>query len=233
MTGAIAPIDGSLVHALHKRWKSTKTGPAAAPEHDDVRIRIHRCLSWMQRVEELAAADGDERTLDTALIFQWIALNSLYGRWDASQRCPVEDRVALRSFLDRILAADADGVVRSVLEEHKRLVSALLEDAYLSKYFWEDPTEVRARQSRKAMFDARTWYLEGKHGLILERVLERIYLARCQLVHGAATHGSRLNRTALKRCSTMMGHVLPACLVVIMDHAWREDWGGLCYPPKV
>ena len=232
MPSPLAPIDGSMVHALSRHWKPTKTGPASTPEHEDVRIRVHRCLSWMQRVEELAAGDEEGDALDSAIIFQWVALNGLYGRWDPVQRFPVEDRVSLRAFLDRVVAADADGRVKHVLDEHRRLVSSLLEDEYLSKYFWEDPTDLRARQSKKAMFDARTWYVEGRYRLILERVLERVYLARCQLVHGAATHGSTLNRTALKRCSMMMGHLLPAMLLVIMDHVWdTRDWGDLCYPP--
>lgn len=59
----------------------------------------------------------------------------------------------------------------------------LLEDEFLSHFFWKEPTLKRARQSKKAMFDARTWYLEQRWLLIMERYMERIYLIRCQLVH--------------------------------------------------
>ena len=38
-------------------------------------------------------------------------------------------------------------------------------------------------------------------------------------------------RTALKRCSIMLGHLLPALVTVIADHGADEDWGELCYPP--
>lgn len=55
---------------------------------------------------------------------------------------------------------------------------------------------------------------------------------RCQLVHGAATHNSRLTRTSLRRCSTMLDHLLPAVLVVLIDHGADADWGPLCYPPQ-
>lgn len=39
--------------------------------------------------------------------------------------------------------------------------------------------------------------------ILLDRLIERVYLLRCQLIHGAVTCGSKLNRTALKR-STLM-----------------------------
>ncbi len=58
-----------------------------------------------------------------------------------------------------------------------------------------------------------------------------MYLLRCQLVHGAATFGSRLNRTALKHCTTLMQLLMPAMLLVWIDHGAEEDWGLLCYPP--
>ena len=54
---------------------------------------------------------------------------------------------------------------------------------------------------------------------------------RCQLAHGAATYGGKLNKTSLRRSVTMMGHLLPAVLLVWIDHGAREDWGTMCYPP--
>jgi hypothetical protein len=81
------------------------------------------------------------------------------------------------------------------------------------------------------MFDARTWYLEGRWGMILDRVVDRIYLLRCQLTHGAATYGGSLNRRSLKHCATMLGHLMPAVILVVIDHGRDEDWGPMCYPP--
>ena len=54
---------------------------------------------------------------------------------------------------------------------------------------------------------------------------------RCQLVHGAATYGGKLNRTSLKRCVVMMQRLLPALPSVRIDHGADEDWGPMCYPP--
>ena len=67
--------------------------------------------------------------------------------------------------------------------------------------------------------------------VILKRVVDRVYLMRCQLVHGAATRDGRLNRRPLRRCTMMMDRLMPAFLLVLIDHGWSEDWGSLCYPP--
>jgi hypothetical protein len=50
-------------------------------------------------------------------------------------------------------------------------------------------------------------------------------------MHGAATHGGKLNRDSLRRCSIMLGHLLQAALLVLIDHGSDEDWGEMCYPP--
>jgi hypothetical protein len=133
--------------------------------------------------------------------------------------------------MDRILALDADGHVAEVLKGQRGLVMKMLDDEYLSQYFWEEPSQKRANQSKKAKYNAQTWYHEGNWTLILDRVLDRVYLVRCQLVHGAATHGSKLNRTAVHRCCSLLGRLLPAILTVMIDHGADEDWGTMCYPP--
>ena len=83
------------------------------------------------------------------------------------------------------------------------------------------------------MYDARTWYTQRRWVQILDRILERVYLMRCQLVHGAATYGGRLNRTSLRRCVMMMQRLLPAFLVAWIDRGADVDWGAMCYPPLV
>jgi hypothetical protein len=39
------------------------------------------------------------------------------------------------------------------------------------------------------------------------------------------------NRASLKRCVVMMQRLLPALLLVWIDHGADEDWGPMCYPP--
>ncbi len=221
------PAAAPSVRDLRRRWKPTKERLLQEKCGERIRIRIHRALSWLARLEELA----EGAPLDTVLIYRWIALNSLYGNWDADARQPVSDRASLSTFLDRVLALDRDGRLHDVLLQQRELVMSLFEDAYLVRYFWEEPSEQRARKSQKTKFAARNWYLEHNDRLLLGCVLERIYLLRCQLIHGAATFGGKLNRTALRRCCDMLGRLLTAMLLVIIDHGADVDWGPLCYPP--
>jgi len=161
-------------HELRRRWKPKKEALLKTREDHPTCIRLHRAFSWLARCEE--DADGD---LDLTLLCFWIAFNGLYGVWDEVRREPLPDRESWRTFLDRLLAIDASNYISIMLRNERDLVMSILNDEYLSGFFWEDPSEIRASKSKKAKFDARTWYIEGKWRMILDRLLERIYLLRC------------------------------------------------------
>ena len=225
MNTEIATIQ--TVHDLRRRWKPHKERLLAANGEQATSIRFHRACSWMARVEQMP--EGQDH--DLGLVGLWIAFNSLYGQWDSQKREPCPDRESWRAFVDRILKLDHEGYVPGALQEHKRLVISLLDDEYLSGFFWQEPSAVRAKQSRKAAHNAQTWYIEQRWTVVLDEILNRVYVMRCQLVHGAATYGGKLNRTSLKHCVTMMQQLLPALLLVWIDHGADEDWGPMCYPP--
>jgi len=215
------------VRDLRHRWKPHKERLMAARGEQATSIRFHRACSWMARVEQMP--EGQDH--DLGLVGLWIAFNSLYGQWDSQKREPCPDRESWRAFVDRILKLDHEGYVPGALQEHKRLVISLLDDEYLSGFFWQEPSAVRAKQSRKAAHNAQTWYIEQRWTVVLDEILNRVYVMRCQLVHGAATYGGKLNRDSLKRCVVMMQRLLPAMLLVWINHGADEDWGPMCYPP--
>ena len=134
--------------------------------------------------------------------------------------------------MDRVLALDKGGHRVSVLTKHKKLVMSILDDNYLGDYFWKDPSAERAKQTTRDKRQAKTWYLEKRWALVLEALLERICLLRCQLVHGASSYASRMNRRSLRRSVTMLGLLLPAILNVWIASGADEDWGAMCYPRK-
>lgn len=213
------------VRALRRRWKPNKERLIQQRQDHPTNIRIHRACSWIQRVED------NRDDLDGSLLSQWIAFNALYGQWNAAARQTMPDRDSWRQFLDRILRIDEDRHVVNVLQQHKRLVMSLLEDPFLSNHFWKDPAQRHAGRAKGIAFRAASWYIEGRWTMILDEVLDRVYLLRCQLTHGAATCGGRLNRTALRRASLILGHLVPVFVLVIADRGADEDWGALCYPP--
>ena len=215
------------VRDLRRRWKPHKKRLVAIPGKQPTSIRFHRACSWMARVEQMP--DGQDH--DLALVSLWIAFNALYGQWDGQKRGPCPDRESWRAFIDRILELDRTGHVAAMFQQHKRLVISLLDDEYISAYFWQEPTATRAKSSRKAAHNAHAWYVERRWTQILDEILARVYVMRCQLVHGAATYGGKLNRTSLKRCVMMMQRLLPAILLVWIDHGADKNWGPMCYPP--
>lgn len=231
------------VRDLRRRWKPHKQRLAEASSAHPTAVRFHRACSWLRRAETLdgqAPEDADvqesgnegEDDLDLRLLCRWVALNALFGRWDSAGGRPMLDKECCDRFIDRVLKLDVDRHLATMLTDHKKLVMALLDDEFLSRFYWADPTDKQAAKSKKAKFDARTWYLQDNWTMVISRVIERVYLARCQLAHGAATFGSKQNRKTLRRADLMLGHLLPAILRVWIDRGADEDWGELCYPPS-
>ena len=220
--------DGEMIRQLRRRWKPIKQRLTEQQKSHPTNIRFHRACSWLRRVEQM----DEESDLDLALTCRWIAFNALYGQWDPVLGEPRPDRECWRRFLDRVLALDGEKRLVDVLMTHKRLVLAILDDAYVAGFFWKSPSTERAVKTTRDRRQAATWYLQKRWALLLEHVVERIYLLRCQLLHGAATYGSKLNRTSLRRCTRMLGLLLPTVLAVWIEHGADEDWGAMCYPPQ-
>ncbi len=218
----------SVVRVLRRRWKPAKERLAAQRNDHPTNVRFHRACSWLQLAEQSVTEDD----ADTRLLAQWVALNALYGQWDPARREPCGDRGAWRSFLDRIRNLDADHTIPALLEKDRKLVLAILDDAYLATFFWRDPSVERALRQTNDRRDAPTWYFEKRYPRLLEETLERVYLLRCQLLHGAATWGGTLNRGCLRRCSAFMDDLMPVVIGVWIDHGCDEDWGPMCYPPQ-
>ena len=219
--------DAATVRDLRRLWKPHKERLSAQVIEHSTNVRFHRACSWLQRVELM----GDD-DLDMALLGQWVGFNSLYGQWDHEVREPVADNVCWKHFLERMLELDRGHHVVDILVNNKPLIMSIFDDEFLSRYYWQDPTDKRANQSKKTKFEARTWYLQGNWLLIIDRLFERIYFLRCQLVHGAATYNSSLNRAAIRHCSKAMDHLLRAFLLVWINYGSEEDWGIMCYPPS-
>jgi hypothetical protein len=61
-------------------------------------------------------------------------------------------------------------------------------------------------------------------------ILQRVYVLRNQVIHGAATFESSMNREQMKVCNTFMyGFLLRVINVMIKNNT--KDWGQINYPP--
>jgi hypothetical protein len=216
------------VPELRERWLPHKERFNLAGSGHPTAVRFHRACSWLEEAEHLDA----EEQADHILIFQWTAFNALYGQWDVQRHESLSDRLSWQVFLTRMLDLDATEHLVTLLQQDRRLVLTILGNAYLNGYFWHDPCCQNAgKAGRSWRHKAEGWYAQKDWKLVLEKLVDRIYLLRCQLVHGAATLRSKMNRTAVKHCTTMMRKLLPTLLLVWIDHGADEDWGIMCYPP--
>jgi hypothetical protein len=189
-------------------------------------IRVHRSLSWLKRSEELA-----EDQPDVKFMLLWISLNSLYSHWDGERSAPAQESSARGHFVKRICEWDSKLIGQS-LHGHRGLVKKLLENAYLSNVFWRDPENAKAKGW--ATQDAN--YLDRNlkardYDKLLDQVLERLYVLRGQLMHGAATGGGKLNRQTLKYSLWLLQLLVPLVIQIVMEHGANDDWRDLCYPP--
>ncbi len=129
---ATAPL---TVRKLRERWQPHKDRLDGLRNSHPTSVRFHRACSWLEEAERL----DPERQADQILLHQWIAFNALYGQWDLNLHEPVGDRTSWQVFLSRMLDLDAAGHLVKLLQENRRLVLTVLGNAFLSRYFWQDP----------------------------------------------------------------------------------------------
>lgn len=194
--------------------------------HQNWQIRVHRAISWLKR-----AAQFSQDQPEAKLLFLWIGFNSLYSRWNAERNAPDQDSQARRDFLDRLCVWDGP-LFTEVLRKSRGLARKLLSDPYLSDVFWKEPDHPKARgwATEDASFFDRN-LAAGKAALVLNQTMQRVFVLRGQLVHGASTGGSRLNRGSLKYCLMILELLVPLFVHVTIEHGCHDEWPELCYPP--
>ncbi len=215
-------LDPAALRARYKRHCATTDGI-----YQNWQIRLHRSLSWFAR-----AVEFPEDELEARFLYLWIALNSLYSRWDPERNAPDVDTHARTRFIERVCTLDP-GVLGEALHTHRGLVRAILGDPYLSSIFWRNPDDPKAKGRATQDVNYLDRHLKHReHALLLNQVLDRLFILRGQIVHGASTRGSRLNRTALRRGTQALGQFLPLILHVVIELGCDDDWPALCYPPE-
>jgi hypothetical protein len=216
------------IRDLRRMWKPHKERlNALVTEGHPTCIRFHRACSWLGR----GASALESNDLDVALVSQWVAFNALYGQWDAVKCEPKPDASTWRDYLHRILKLDGEQHLGRMLRDHRPLIMTVFRNQFLSRNFWQNPCENGTQGANKASRDAANWYADERWFPLLKSLFDRIYFLRCQLVHGAATYESDLNREALKYCSMTLDHFVRGFLYVLIHHGADEDWGSMCYPP--
>ena len=190
------------------------------------RVRLWRAISWYQ------CAEGYSEDHDISFITLWIALNACYAISATGLPDNVQEQVAFQRLAEKLVKLDKQGTIYDCL---RRNYSKLVDNKFLFKPFFKaqaDDTvdwECLFASDKK---DART-ALALNHptatATALGIVLDRLYLLRNQLVHGAATYNSKLNRDQIIDGKNMLMELLPIIIRLMFDHT--RDWGPIPYFP--
>ncbi|MCB1615638.1 MAG: hypothetical protein KDI30_06465, partial [Pseudomonadales bacterium] len=142
-------------------------------------------------------------------------------------------RKSFKQFIQQLVELDSDrhfynclwknysGFVRSLIE-NRFVFSPFWGSHYAGNHDWEDSYE----RSKKAAFNALA---NERVSVLLEIVLDRLYVLRNQLMHGGATYQSQVNRSQVKDGCRMMTELLPVIITIMMQHA-DKGWGQIYYP---
>lgn len=205
---------------LRRRFK------AIAQEQRDANqafsVRVWRGLSWLERAEKAVDAEGQ-------FISLWIAFNAIYGHMQGDgMNAP--DHGSWQAFLAGIVKADGEDRLGQIMWADQRYILRLVDNQYLFRPFWlgqADADKKLARNRRNVMVHLQNRSTVG----VFQELFERLYVLRQQVFHGAATSGSKLNRSYLKAAASLMSKIIPAMIEVMVAAGPRTDWGNICFPP--
>ncbi|PNE04183.1 hypothetical protein A15D_00363 [Alcanivorax sp. MD8A] len=194
---------------------------------DNLGLRVHRALSWLNRAEQ--EADPDSR-----FIFLWIAFNAAYAT-EIDDREGLSEQGAFNAFLGKLNDLDTSKrLSQLVWTAYSGAIRVLLDNPYVFPSFWDyqkgNKTEAQWQQSFDAAKKAANHALARQDTTrVLAIVLTRIYTLRNQLVHGGATWNSSVNRDQIRDCVNLMGELVPAVIEIMMDSP-TTLWGEASYP---
>lgn len=212
-----------LQHAvLKRRHRAVRDG-----HPENLTLRVHRALSWLDRAERAEDMDG-------RFIFLWIAFNAAYAQ-ELGESGQASDRATFKAFLGKLCDLDAgkriDGLVWN---EFSGSIRTLLENRYVFPPFWEfqrgrmdeGAWKRKLYRARKA---AHLALASSNTPALLSVVFNRLYTLRNQLMHGGATWDGKVNRDQLRDCTRLLGKLVPVIIDLMMENP-GAPWGEPVYP---
>ena len=196
-------------------------------EHINLRLRIHRSLSWLKRAEQADDLDG-------RFIFLWIAFNAAYAQ-EIGDDHYLSEQATFKGFLEKLCGLDRNKKIDVLVwKEFSGPVRTLLDNPYVFEVFWqyqrgkitEAEWKERFAAGKKAAQLALT---SGNTPVLLGVMFNRIYTLRNQLIHGGATWEGAVNREQVRDCVKLLSRLVPVIIELMMDNPGTL-WGDAVYP---
>ena len=196
--------------------------------HDNLNIRAHRALSWLQRAD--LARDSDDS--DSAFIFYWISFNAIYAA-ERIYRPGVSEKDVFSDFFRNIVELDDDqSVYNAIWKEFSDSIRLLINNRYVFQPFWESLNcsdnhwEAKFEESKRQFMFA---FRRQDTIMILCILFDRLYVLRNQLVHGGATWNSSSNRAQVRDGTNILAFLVPIFIDLMINHP-DINWPKPFYP---
>lgn len=181
---------------------------------EGLRVRIHRAISWLARAER----EVDDP--DAAFIFLWIALNAAYAHEFGFEE---RELVQIRRFITVVVGHDLEQHLHTVLfRQFSGPIRTLIDNKFVYEPFWRALREHDGSGRWEQQFsDSREIAMRAvldKHvDVLLQVILDRLYMLRNQLVHGGTTWASSVNRAQLRDGVAILGTLVPVILTLMVE----------------
>lgn len=210
--------------------------------------RLRRSFSWLER----AAVEKDT---DAKCIFLWVSFNAAYATDLHAETDKLPEWQRRERYFDELTRVGFR-IDREVQESLSVPIAHLMNNEYIFWGFWDTvsrsnrPFNWKNWKGKKKFEEER-----GKVGSILtltdatatdmryvlERVFNRLYVLRNQLMHGCSTHrsdakkGKHLNHRQVENGAKILETLIPLFLSTMANHPddpGDEKWGKISYPVR-
>ncbi|MCY3543459.1 MAG: HEPN domain-containing protein [Chloroflexi bacterium] len=203
-----------------------------ASHSQDLALRIHRALSWLERAE--IAGRLEPQDADSVFLFHWISFNAAYAE-ETPESYDSDERSAFQDYFARIIELDSDSLIfNAIWEQFAGPIRMLLDNRYVFQPFWKHHNGAAGYDDWERRFEASKSKIRSALGMqdtvtILSTLFDRLYVLRNQLLHGGATWNSSVNRQQVEDGARIMAFLAPVFIEIMMNNP-QMDWGKPYYP---
>jgi hypothetical protein len=196
--------------------------------HENLSLRVHRALSWLDRAEKCANDD------DARFIFLWIAFNAVYSE-ECGETMPNAARGLFESYFGKVVRLDTERrIYDAIWARFPGPIRMLLENKYVYQPFWSHHNQLPGFADWEERFAAAKRKLSQAlvrqdTSVVLTTLFDRLYVLRNQLVHGGATWNSGVNRAQVRDGAAILAFLIPLFVDLMMDNPGTA-WGKAHYP---
>tara|TARA_R110002167_G_C12707254_1_gene655242 strand:- start:64779 stop:65432 length:654 start_codon:yes stop_codon:yes gene_type:complete len=209
--------------SLKEKQRSIRSGFSS-----DVGLRVHRCLSWLNRAEQ--ASDD----FDAAFIFYWISFNAAYAE-EIGEATIIGERSAFDGFFRKLIELDSDNqIYDAIWDKFSQSIRLFLDNQYIFQPFWKHQNHIDGYDDWNERFNKSKRRFNSalaNHDTraVLGMLFDRLYVLRNQLLHGGATWNSSVNRDQVRDGARILGFLVPIFVDLMMDNP-DKNWGLPYYP---